>query len=159
MPLASINKGSLRLRIGRKCCRQFNYRAVPSYFAVIPFNSAHGCWIKWTHEQARSSVSLYKTLCSKASGSLTENKHSCWRCFCHHSPAGDPRKTGSASCSLHPSQPASSPCSPPCHAATSDIHDTFQHMAVLGLPFHLVQCNKILWAQHFLLGVCYCIPS
>lgn len=25
--------------------------------------------------------------------------------------------------------------------------------------FHLVQCNKILWAQHFLLGVCYCIPS
>lgn len=25
--------------------------------------------------------------------------------------------------------------------------------------FHQVQCNKILWAQHSLLGACYCIPS
>lgn len=25
--------------------------------------------------------------------------------------------------------------------------------------FHRAQCNKILWAQHSLLGACYCIPS
>lgn len=25
--------------------------------------------------------------------------------------------------------------------------------------FHRVQCNRKLWAQHSLLGACYCIPS
>lgn len=30
--------------------------------------------------------------------------------------------------SLHPSQPASSPCLLPCHAATSETHDMFWHL-------------------------------
>lgn len=34
-------------------------------------------------------------------------------------------------------------------------------LAALQIPqtFHRVQCNKILWAQHSLLGACYCTPS
>lgn len=158
MPFANINEGSLRLRICRKCLEQFNYRGIPS--TLLPFHLIQH--IKWTGEWVKARICLQDTLCSKASESLAENKQSCWRCFSQHSLPGDPRYTSSA-----PRYPSPFPACllplpaalPRCQQRHAEPSAAPAATGALDLPFHRVQCNKILWAQHSPLGACYCIPS
>lgn len=69
--------------------------------------------------------------------------------------------------SLHPSQTVSFPACilsllaalPRCNQWHAQRVPAPAAMGAFGIPFHRVQCNKILWAQHSLLGACYCTPS
>lgn len=43
VPFPSINGGSFDSEYTENGAEHFDYRAISSYFAAIPFSSAHGC--------------------------------------------------------------------------------------------------------------------